>query len=444
LSEVLPSGKLRSLRHTSLSRDARPGHSAVRHAATGVAAGALAIAAVTLVIGALQHVMDPAALTGLYLFAILPVAIGRGFWSAGVAAVASYLTFEFFFLAPVHSFAIADGAAAAALVIAVVTAYVVSELARRAHVRAREAEEAQASQRRLADEQAALRRVATLVAQGLPTREIFETVTREIGLLCDADVARMERFETDGDVTAIAAWSRDARAQLAVGARFALEGLSIAAQVRETGRPARVDLVASRERLLTAGDEARRRVVRDLHDGAQQRFVHTILALELALPAFDSDAQNARTLVAEALQSAEAANRELRELAHGLLPDVLIRGGLAAGVESIVLGLRVPVDVAVPEDRFASEIESSAYFVVAEALTNVAKHSGAQHANVAARVENETLRIDVCDDGVGGARPDGSGLLGVRDRVAALGGDLEVDSPPGGGTRLAVTLPLRR
>jgi signal transduction histidine kinase len=148
--------------------------------------------------------------------------------------------------------------------------------------------------------------------------------------------------------------------------------------------------------------------------------------------------------VAEALQSAEAANRELRELAHGLLPDVLIRGGLAAGVESIVLGLRVPVDVAVPEDRFASEIESSAYFVVAEALTNVAKHSGAQHANVAARVDNGTLRIDVCDDGVGGARPDGSGLLGLRDRVGALGGDLEVDSPPGGGTRIAVTLPLRR
>ena len=521
---MLPSGRLRSLRPTSLSRDARPGHSAFRRTATGVAAGALAIAAVTLVIGALEHVMDPAALTGLYLFAILPVAIGWGFWPAGVAAVASYLTFEFFFLPPIHSFAIANGEAAAALVIAVVTAYVVSELARRAHVRAeeararaREAEEAQASQRRLADEQAALRRVATLVAQGLPTREIFEAVTREVGLLCDADVARMERFETDGDVEAIAAWSRDARAQLAVGTRFALEGLSIAAQVRETERPARVDsfvgatgpmarelqalgirasvgcpirvdgrlwgviaasttraepfpadtemrigdftelvatavsnaaaradLVASRERLLTAGDEARRRVVRDLHDGAQQRFVHAILALELALRAFDSDAQNARTLVVEALQSAEAANRELRELAHGLLPDVLIRGGLAAGVESIVLGLRVPVDVAVPKDRFASEIESSAYFVVAEALTNVAKHSGAQHANVAARVENGTLRIDVCDDGVGGARPDGSGLLGLRDRVVALGGDLEVDSPPGGGTRIAVTLPLRR
>jgi signal transduction histidine kinase len=510
------------VRPTAFSRDGRAARFAGERAATGLVAGALAIAAVTLVIAALKHVMDPAALTGLYLFAVLPVAIGWGFWQAGVAALVSYLTFEFFFVPPVHSFAIADGGAAAALAIAVVTAYVASELARRAHMgaqearaRAREAEAAQASQRTLADEQAALRRVATLVAHGLPTTEISEAVTREVGLLCDADLARMERFEPDDAVTAIAAWTRDDRAQLAVGTRFALEGASVATQVRNSARPARVDsfvgatgpiareaqalgirasigcpitvdgwlwgviaasktrdepfppdtesrigdftelvataisnaearadLIASRERLLTAGDEARRRVVRDLHDGAQQRFVHAIITLELALHAFETDEESSKALVADALEHAQAANRELRELAHGLLPDVLTRGGLAAGVESIVLGLYVPVDVSVPEDRFPAEIEASAYFVVAEALTNMAKHSNAQHANVAARLENGTLRIDVCDDGVGGARPDGSGLLGLRDRVVTLGGDLEVDSPPGGGTRIAVTLPL--
>jgi signal transduction histidine kinase len=104
----------------------------------------------------------------------------------------------------------------------------------------------------------------------------------------------------------------------------------------------------------------------------------------------------------------------------------------------------VPVDVSVPADRFPSQIEASAYFVVAEALTNVAKHSDARHANVAARLDDGCLRIDICDDGAGGARPDGSGLLGVRDRIVTLGGQLEVDSPPGGGTRIAVTLPLRR
>jgi signal transduction histidine kinase len=127
-----------------------------------------------------------------------------------------------------------------------------------------------------------------------------------------------------------------------------------------------------------------------------------------------------------------------------VLPDVLTRGGLAAGVESIVPGLHVPVDVSVPESRFPAEIEASAYFVVAEALTNVAKHAAAQQASVAARIGNGILRIDVCDDGVGGARPDGGGLVGLRDRVLTLGGDFELDSSPGAGTRITVTLPLRR
>jgi signal transduction histidine kinase len=498
--------------------------SGIHRAATGGVAGALAIAAVTLVIAALQHVMAPEALTGLYLLAILPVAIGWGFWQAGIAALASYLTFEFFFLRPRNSFAIDDPEAGAALLIALGTAYVVSELARRAHLRAQEAaaraqeaQEAQAAQRRLADEQAALRRVATAVAHALPTDAIFEAVTREVGLLCDADLARMERFEPDRAVTAIAAWARGGQGRLAVGTRLALDGASIAAQVLESGRPARVDsfagatgpiareaqalgirasvgcpitvggrlwgviaasttraepfpadtearigdftelvataisnaegradLIASRQRLLTAGDDARRRVVRDLHDGAQQRFVHAIITLELALRAFETDDEGGRALVVEALEHATAANRELRELAHGLLPDVLTTRGLAAGVESIAHGLHLPVEVSVPDGRFPAEIEATAYFLVSEALTNVAKHADARLANVAARVEDGSLLIDVSDDGVGGARPDGSGLLGLRDRVVTLGGDLELDSPPGGGTRIAVTLPLRR
>ncbi|WP_372518063.1 sensor histidine kinase [Solirubrobacter ginsenosidimutans] len=491
---------------------------------TGVAVGALATTAVTLVITALTPSLDPWSLTGLYLFAVVPVAIGWGFGPAAVAAVASYLAFEYFFVPPVHSFAIARAEAIAQLLIALATAYVISELARRAQTRANEAQmrvretaEAHAIQRRLLREQAALRRVATLVAEGVSTGELFEAVAREVGLLCDADLARMERFDAGRAVTAIAAWARNDRAQLAVGTRFALEGASIAAQVRDTGRPARVDsfagargpiaaeaqrlgirasvgcpitvegrlwgviaastthdqpfppdtearigdftelvataianaearaeLVASRQRLLTAGDEARRRVVRDLHDGAQQRFVHTIMTLELALRSIGEEPAGAGELIAEALEHAKGANRELRELAHGLLPDALTRGGLAAGVDSIVAALRVPVDVSVPEQRFPPEIEASAYFVIAEALTNVAKHAGAQRAEIAARVDDGSLRIDVRDDGVGGARPDGTGLLGLRDRVVTLGGWLELDSPRGGGTRLAITLPLRR
>jgi len=214
----------------------------------GLVTGVAAIAVVSGVIAVLQQFVDPRGLSVLYLFAIFPVAIGWGFWAAGIVTLASFLTFAFFFSSPVHSFRINDSDAAAALAISLATAYVVSELARRsfghageARLRAQEAEEAQVELRRLADEQAALRRVATLVAQAVPTADVFEAVTREVGLRCDADLARMERFEADGTVTAVAAWSRGGGAALAVGTRFPLEGASIAAQVYETGRPARVD-----------------------------------------------------------------------------------------------------------------------------------------------------------------------------------------------------------
>jgi signal transduction histidine kinase len=498
---------------------------ASRQRGTGLIVGAAAIAVVSGVIAVLDQHIDPAALTGLYLLAIFPVAIGWGFLVAGVVAVASFVTFGLFFAPPLHSFRAVESDTAAALVISLVTAYVVSELARRAQeqarvarLRAREAESAQTEHRRLADEQAALRRVATLVAQAVPTAEVFEAVTREVGLQCDADLARMERFEPDRTVTAIAAWNRSGDAHLAVGRGFVLEGASIAAQVYETGRPARVDsfagasgpiareslalgirssvgcpivvggrpwgviaassrreapfpantesriadftelvaaavsnaeaqagLVASRARLVGAADDARRRVVRDLHDGAQQRLVHAIITLKLARRAYGSgDEEGAKTLVGEALDETEEANAELRELAHGILPSVLSRGGLAAGVDALVSRVDIPVSVDVPKERFPPEIEATAYFVAAEALTNVAKHSGAHGANVSAWVDDSVLHLDVRDDGVGGARTDGSGLLGLQDRVSALGGRLRIESAPGDGTRVAATLPLRR
>jgi signal transduction histidine kinase len=207
---------------------------------------------------------------------------------------------------------------------------------------------------------------------------------------------------------------------------------------------AQADLVASRARLLQAGDDTRRQVERDLHDGAQQRLVHTIITLKFARRALaDGDDGEAGRLLAEALQQAEETNVELRELARGMLPAVLERGGLAAGVEMLVSRARVPVSADVTEQRFAPEIEASAYFVVAEALTNVAKHSHARAAEVTATVGDRHLRIAVSDDGVGGARTDGSGLVGLHDRIAALGGRLQVESPPGGGTRLTAVLPLQ-
>ena len=201
-------------------------------------------------------------------------------------------------------------------------------------------------------------------------------------------------------------------------------------------------LTASRARLLTAGDEARRRLVRDLHDGAQQRLVHTVITLKLAQRAVEADDGKAGSLISEALDHARAGTAELRELAHGILPASLTHGGLRRGVHAIVERLDLPVDVDVPAERFPAEVEANAYFIVAEALTNVVKHSHAWRAEVKALVVDRMLRVEVRDDGVGGADPEGHGLVGIGDRATALGGRLEVESLPSGGTRVAATLPL--
>jgi signal transduction histidine kinase len=195
---------------------------------------------------------------------------------------------------------------------------------------------------------------------------------------------------------------------------------------------------------VAATDDERRRVVRDLHDGAQQRVVHTILTLKLAREALERGDDAGPELVLEALDNAQRANVELRELAHGILPTVLSGGGLTEGVASLASRTPVPVDVDVSVGRLPAAVEATAYFVVAEALTNVAKHAHAAHAHVTARLEDGTLAVQVRDDGIGGARPDGSGLLGLADRVAALEGRLQVETPAEGGTLVAATIPLPR
>jgi signal transduction histidine kinase len=207
---------------------------------------------------------------------------------------------------------------------------------------------------------------------------------------------------------------------------------------------ARADLVASRARLLTAADEARRRVVRDLHDGAQQRLVHTVITVGLAERALEHGEAGAPGLVSEALGHARGALEELRDLSHGILPADLTRGGLRAGVDAVAERLALPVEVDVPAQRLPADVEANAYFVVAEALTNVLKHARAECAQVSASIDDGTLRVEVRDDGIGGADPSGHGLVGMSDRVAALGGRLAVDSPAGGGTVVTATLPAFR
>jgi signal transduction histidine kinase len=182
--------------------------------------------------------------------------------------------------------------------------------------------------------------------------------------------------------------------------------------------------------------------VRDLHDGAQQRLVHTIITLQLADRAFQNEQEDAPALLTEALDHAQQAKAELRELVHGILPSVLIQGGLRAGVDALASRMPVPVENGVSVGRLPAAVEATAYFVVAEALTNVAKHARARRTRVAARVEDGTLRVLVRDDGLGGARPDGSGLLGLADRVAALDGRLTVESPADGGTLIAADIPV--
>jgi PAS domain S-box-containing protein len=369
---------------------------------------------------------------------------------------------------------------------------------------------------RVADEQSALRRVATLVARGVPPDSLFNAVAEEVAHVLPAvDLALVGRYQADTAIEFVGA-SSNAGATDWIGQALSVGGNNVTTKVLEGSQPARVDhldddasvatafarrrgirssagapinvegqlwgiiivgsqheatlpagiehelagftelvataiantqareeLAASRARLVTSADETRRRIVRDLHDGAQHGLVQTIITLNLAQRAQDhGDQDQAGALFREALGHAERANAELRELSHGLIPSVLARGGLAASVEELIERLRVPVTVEVTRERFRPEIEANAYFVVAEALTNLAKHSQANSAAVAACVEDGRLQLDVSDDGVGGARPDGDGLRGLADRVAALGGRVWIDSPLGGGTRIIATLPL--
>jgi signal transduction histidine kinase len=209
----------------------------------------------------------------------------------------------------------------------------------------------------------------------------------------------------------------------------------------------RVDhLRSARQRILEAAEEERRRIERDLHDGAQQRMVAVAVTLGLAEAQLPSNPEAAAKLVAQARQDAQEAVKELRELARGIHPALLSERGLGPALEALARRAPVPVTVSpVPDVEICRPAESAAYYVTAEALTNVAKYAHASHASVELSADNGCLRVEVSDDGVGGADPSaGSGLSGLRDRVEALDGRFEIISPPGEGTTLRVELPLDR
>ena len=366
--------------------------------------------------------------------------------------------------------------------------------------------QARSDLRALAAEQAALRRVAELVARGTASDEVFVAVTNEASALFgDLPVALMLYDDTGAVVVAtchcpapvglhvpfsagtavdrlyrtgrpahvdtyegtpMASIAREAGIASTTAVPITVEGRVRATLVSSNTLPAtrdavearltqfadlaavaianadaRAKLTASRARVVATADETRRRLQRDVHDGAQQRLVHTIIALKLARDAL-ATGSSAADLVDEALANAERANAELRDLVHGILPGSLTRGGLRAGIESLVADIAVPVDVGVAAPRLPAATETTAYFVVAEALTNVVKHAGARRAHVQVDLEGDDLLIEVHDDGVGGADPTlGTGLVGLLDRVDAAEGSLAITSPVGIGTTVRATLP---
>jgi signal transduction histidine kinase len=236
--------------------------------------------------------------------------------------------------------------------------------------------------------------------------------------------------------------SPDLLHEAAAAAALAIENARLQVELR-----ARLEaLRASRSRLVEAGDAERRRLTRDLHDGAQQRLVSLMIELKLASKRFDQDPELARKLLDSAVANAEAAIDDLRDLAAGIHPAVLSQRGLDAAIESLATRASLPVELESRlEDRLPLPVETAAYFVVAEALTNVAKYANATYAAVSARVEEGTAVIEVRDDGAGGAdATSGSGLRGLADRVGALDGTLRVDSPAGAGTVIRAVIPLKR
>jgi signal transduction histidine kinase len=359
----------------------------------------------------------------------------------------------------------------------------------------------------LADEQAALRRVAELVASGAPPQQVFDAVTAEASaLLGDLAVALMLYDDVGAVVVATCNCPAPVGLHVPFSAGTAVDRMFV------TGRPAHVDsyentpladvaraagitsttavpitvegrvraalvssdtvpttraaveirlgqfaelaavaianaetrakLTASRARVVATADETRRRLQRDVHDGAQQRLVHAVIALKMARTTVEGGSAAAR-LVDEALTNVERASSELRDIVHGILPRSLTHGGLRLGLESLVADLALPVDMQVTTPRLPAGVETTAYFVVAEALTNAVKHSQAGEVSLNVDLDGDNLVIKIRDDGVGGAEPArGTGLTGLLDRVDAAGGVLTIASPTGEGTAIRAELPV--
>jgi signal transduction histidine kinase len=374
----------------------------------------------------------------------------------------------------------------------------------------------EASQRALAGEQAALRRVATLVAGGAPPSRVFEQVTEEVARLLGMPGASVMRYDGARTATVVGGWSEDGELSLPVGSTFDLDGATVVAKVLRSGSPQRVEryaetsghlaatlhrsgynaavaapvtvggelwgalaagtrseeplpegleqrlcdfaelvaqalanadaheqLAASRARIVEVGDAERRRLERNLHDGAQQRLVSLALDLRMVDATLEKNPEAARKTLAAAQDQLAKGLEELRELARGIHPAVLTERGLGPALQGLFARAPLPVEITeLPEERLPGPAEAAAYYVVAEAITNVAKYAQASYVTVSIRRSNGAATVVVTDDGVGGADPArGTGLRGLADRLEALNGRLEVESPAARGTRIRAEIP---
>jgi PAS domain S-box-containing protein len=368
---------------------------------------------------------------------------------------------------------------------------------------------------RLAQEQRALRRVATLVASEASPERVFTAVSEECARVLEVNASAVFRFEGDDTATIVGRHSRqEAGDAFTLGLRLPADDDTGIGQVLRTGAPARIhdyterpgeiadnmrrmnyrssvsapivvagiiwgavgiasaeplpadtearlgafcelvslavasaqareDLSASRARLVKAGDEQRKKLERNLHDGAQQRLVSLALTIRLARRQLESNAEAAAASLEGAAKELDMALQELRELARGLHPAALTEQGLGPALAGVAERLPIEVDMSAPTERLPENVEATAYYIVSEALTNVAKHAQATKARVDMTLAGEVLKFEITDDGRGGADPSaGSGILGLRDRAEAVGGTLFVISPPGKGTVVTAQIPF--
>jgi signal transduction histidine kinase len=478
---------------------------------TGIVLAAVLIVTEASIVRVLGQMPPHNTFGAVFLLGVLVISVG---WGTGLAVITTLVSAAAYLEVHLGAGVVPTRPRdIVALAVFLPIALVANALVGQARVRATEASRSADQVNELAQRQAALRRVATLVARGIAPSEVLTAVVDEVAATLRVCNATLVRYSDDGSGEVVAAHDEVGLTKLPVGARLTLEGDNVAAMVLRTGRTARMnshehaagsaaalirdlglrsgvgapiivdgrlwgsaivgssraqspppdtearladfaelvavaianaeargDLMASRARVVTAADEARRRIERDLHDGAQQRLVALglrVRSLEASLPA-DGALQREIADLGDALA---AANEELRQMSRGIHPAVLSIGGLRPALRSLGRRAAVPIDLKITvEQRLPESVEVAAYYVVAEALTNAAKHAHASLVTVTAQADDKCLHISVADDGVGGANlGGGSGLIGLKDRVEALGGHLHITSHH--GTTLFAEIP---